>query len=480
MARRDNYNSRNRKTLIDIPTILLDLQKCAWLILSISISLSLLSYIYIRETYVPVFRIRTTYVITSRGYNNDLLSNMNTAQKMAGRFSEIIGSSVLKDKIVEDVGIPKSKINVRADIVEQTNLMTLEVTAETPEEAFLVLKSAIKNYPYIADNLISDAVINPLVMPTVPSYQINPINPKSTMIKVCIVSMGGLILLFSVISCLRDTIRSGNDVQYKLNVDYLGEIFHENRNGFRKGKLRSGEALLITKNTVSFRYIESVRIASRKIQNKMNREGHKSLLITSTFEDEGKSTIVANLAIALAELDKKVLIVDFDFRRPTQYKIFNINMDNSNLLGSALEGKVNCNEIVTESSIGGVFGIFNQKRIRESSELLASEKLKFFFDSLAQSYDYIIVDTSPMAFVSDTEAIANIVDASVVVVREHLSSARSINSILDTLDGCHSRLLGCLVNDSRGTSGLGMGGRGFNQYYGYGYRYYSDYYENNS
>ena len=459
---------------------MLDLKKCAWLILSISISLSLLSYIYIRETYVPVFRIRATYVITSRGYNNDLLSNMNTAQKMAGRFSDIIGSSVLKDKIVEDVGIPKNKINVKADIVEQTNLMVLEVTAETPEDAFLVLKSAIKNYPSIADNLISDAVINPLVMPTVPPYQINPINPKNTMIKVCIASMGGLILLFSVISCLRDTIRSGNDVQYKLNVDYLGEIFHESRSGFRKRKLYSGDALLITRSTVSFRYIESVRKVCKKIQNKMNREGLKSLLITSTFENEGKSTIAANLAIALAELDKKVLIVDLDFRKPTQYKIFNINLDDSNLLRNALEGKTNLEEMVSVLSISNVFGIFNKNRIWESSELLASEKLKVFFDSLAQTYDYIIVDSSPMALVSDTEALANIVDASIVVVREHLSPAKSINSILDTLDGCHSKLLGCIVNDSRGSSGLGMGGRGFGQYYGYGYRYYSDYYEDSS
>ena len=471
MARDIRGKTRNLDTLIDFSTIFLDLKRSLWLIIVVSISVAVLSYIVRIETYIPSYHIEATYVVSSRGINNDLLTNMSKAKKMAARFSQVINSSLLKERVAKDTGIPSEKIHIKAGVVNETNLLVLEVSADTPELAYRILKSTMKKYPELSDLVVSDAVMTLLVLPVVPSFPINPINPARFMIKVLILAFFGLTLLCIGMSCLKDTIRNGHDVEIKLGAPFLGEIYHEKKNRRNRKKSRYGESILISRNTVSFRYSESLRKICKRIQNRMGKKQLKTLLVTSTFENEGKSTVAANLALAIGEQAKKVVLVDLDFRKPALFKIFDLDRNGEYFLLDALEGKRQFKEMISMMEKERIYIAPNNKSCEQSTELMTPERLKKLFSYLKDQYDYIIIDSSPMALTADAEVIAGVADAAILVVKEHLASAAQINDMLDILDNCHSEMMGCIINDVRGTY-TGFGGRGYGRYYGYGVHSY--------
>lgn len=476
MARGSRRRTRNLNILIDIHSIILDLKKDSWFILSISISVSLLFYIYKQETYKPTYYIGATYVVSSRGINNDLLTNMDTAEKMASRFTQIINSSILEDKVSEDTGIDRDKIHINANTVSGTNLLTLSVYAETPEMAYIVLKSAMRNYPTLAEYIISDAVMTILVDPVVPTNPDYIVDPFRSILKMFILAVFSLTALCMLVSCLKDTIRSGRDVEIKLSSAFLGDVYHENKRKKRKKESRYGESILITRNTTSFRYTESLKKVCRRVQNRMDKSQFKTLLVTSSFENEGKSTVAANIALAIGEQSKKVVLVDLDFRRPALYKIFDLNRDDKYWLIDAFEGNCEFEKTIQKLDKENIYIVLNNKSSKKSTEIMAQSRLKDYFAYLKSNFDYIVVDSSPMAITADAEVIACEVDASIVIIREHTATASAVNDILDVLDVCHSKMIGCVLNDVRGSVDIGFGGRGYGKYHRYGYRFYDNNY----
>ena len=115
----------------------------------------------------------------------------------------------------------------------------------------------------------------------------------------------------------------------------------------------------------------------------------------------------------------------------------------------------------------------------DSTELISEGLFSRVLDYLKKNLDYIIIDSSPMALVADTEEMMNMVDAALLVVRQHMASVRDINDAIDVLNGRNMKLLGCVFNDAGGESfsmGHGYGGYGgYGNYgrksYGYGYAY---------
>ena len=79
--------------------------------------------------------------------------------------------------------------------------------------------------------------------------------------------------------------------------------------------------VLLTNPGTSFQYVEDMKKLARKVSSKMKEKNAKTLLVASVEENEGKSTVAANLALALAEESEKVLLIDADLRKPSQYKI---------------------------------------------------------------------------------------------------------------------------------------------------------------
>lgn len=188
----------------------------------------------------------------------------------------------------------------------------------------------------------------------------------------------------------------------------------------------------------------------------------KIIEITSTLPDEGKSTVIASLGVVMAQAGKKTLLMDCDFRNPTQHKIFKARN----------KGVSDC--IAT----GGKFEDYRQSTGQENldlfpagpvapnpSELLTSEKMKSLLAEFREIYDYVLIDTPPVLPVTDAAALSSLVDGVLLVVASGQDRPEDVQLSKRRLEQADAHILGCVLNKVK----IGSGRYGSS--YGYGYYY---------
>lgn len=479
--------TENRQTLfsriqdgIDLRTLLADIRHHLWTILALSLAVGLLMYVRASSSYRPRYSVNATYVVTTRGANSNLISNLSSAQQTAAIISRILTSQPLMDAVAADLGTASVPGSISCEIVQETNLLDLRVTSSSPRTAFLVLDSVMRNYPIVTDLLKKDVVMRVLVPPEIPTAPDNQNTPLPQAIKTTLVFLLALTLFFALLSMMKDTIRRGKDVETKLEARYLGSVAHEDKYKTFRMWLRGGQvSMLIDQPACSFRYIESVQKVCRTIQSRMEKHGYKTLLIMSCAENEGKSTVAANLALALAQRGKRTLLIDLDLRNPSLYKVFDFTDEPITALGDLLVGTKADAPLIEQLKNESLFYIFNTRSYSHSTEILTNGKLEQLLTLLREKFDFVIIDTPPMNVTADAEPLADMADAFAVVVREHWTRAGQIRDMLDTLQGCRAASIGCIINDAH--SSVSGGGYGYGADYGGGYgygRYYGRYYGN--
>jgi capsular exopolysaccharide synthesis family protein len=186
------------------------------------------------------------------------------------------------------------------------------------------------------------------------------------------------------------------------------------------------------------------------------------ICITSAGPSEGKSTVVSNLAVVMAETGKKTLIIDCDLRKPTQHKVFNIT--NSTGLSDLLAGKVFFEKAVQESGVDNLQVLTSGTKPPNPSELLASSKIKKFITALRMMYDFIIIDTSPVLLVTDAQLLAECIDGYLLVLASGHVDKDAAAKAQDLLEKVNAKILGVVLNKFEISKG---------SYYGYyGKSYY--------
>lgn len=296
--------------------------------------------------------------------------------------------------------------------------------------------------------------------------------------KAGIASAAVMVLLFAFLSYCKDTVKNEDEIKKKIDARLLGTIFREKKYKTPGAARRKKHySLTIDNPGLSFRYTESVRMMATRVRRELNKNGSKILMVTSVSENEGKSTIAANLALALSEEGCKVVLADCDFRKPSQYKIFELPQENQEEydFGRA----VKCGESPkpykagVEKKLGVLFTVKAQSRMMNKT---AAENLKAALKSIEKEADYIIVDSSPMALVSGNEIVADIADTALLVVRQDVVEARYINDTIDRLNAAGSKVIGCVYNNVQPgifkkarEVGRYYGSYGYGAYYGYGH-----------
>ncbi len=193
--------------------------------------------------------------------------------------------------------------------------------------------------------------------------------------------------------------------------------------------------------------------------------------VTSSMRGEGKSTTAINLSYVLAESGKRVLLIDGDLRIPSVAKKMNIK--NTPGLTNLLMGY--------ETQRFGDFksGLLDNWYVMPSgelppnpSELLGSRRMELVLKTLAENFDYIIIDLPPVNIVSDALAISGFITGMLVVVRQDYTEKKELEQCFRQLSLSNVKVLGCVMNEAKD------GKRSYGKYRKY-YRYYKsgDYYE---
>jgi capsular exopolysaccharide synthesis family protein len=172
----------------------------------------------------------------------------------------------------------------------------------------------------------------------------------------------------------------------------------------------------------------------------------RHVVVTSCEPLDGKSTVITNLAIALTQLGRSVVIVDADLRRPRVHKLFGITNDVG--LSSFLSGNAEVEEIVRETGIPGLSVVTSGPVPPNPSELLASKALESFMERLngQAPFDHVFFDSPPLLQMADAVLLANRMDATILVAREGRTVHQALASGVRRLRQSRAMILGAVLN----------------------------------
>jgi capsular exopolysaccharide synthesis family protein len=170
----------------------------------------------------------------------------------------------------------------------------------------------------------------------------------------------------------------------------------------------------------------------------------RAILFTSPLAREGKSTTVSNLGIALAESNKRVVIVDSDLRKPKQNRLFGLSGNPG--LTHFLSSQVEAADIIKPTHIANLSLINTGPIPANPIELLTSEKMDNFVALLKRSFDYILFDTPPILAVSDALAMGPLVDGIILVCRGGQTPLAAMKQTKQKLDAHRLKCLGVILN----------------------------------
>jgi capsular exopolysaccharide synthesis family protein len=202
--------------------------------------------------------------------------------------------------------------------------------------------------------------------------------------------------------------------------------------------------------------------------NSFSKKKCRKFVITSASVGEGKSTVVSNLGVAIAELGDRVLLIDADLRNPRLHKIFGLEQRPglSTLLEPAAAGTVplELGRCVHATAVPNLFLLRAGETTSFSSSLLSTTRLRETLDILSTQFDKILIDTPPTLAIPDARILAKHVDSVVLVVRAGKTTRDAMVAVYQRFLADRTEVVGAIVNDWDPESSS----RG---YYGYGYKY---------
>ncbi len=195
--------------------------------------------------------------------------------------------------------------------------------------------------------------------------------------------------------------------------------------------------------------------------------GGKVVIITSSLPCEGKSTATLNVAVHIAKMGKKTLLIDADMRKPRLHQVLGSEeVGLANYLGGFCEMK----DIVTRNEMYDLDLIVCGTIPPNPSELLASGKMMALIEELKAQYDYILIDTPPINVVTDAVILSKLAHGVGIVIRERQTTHTELAKAIETLEFANAKILGLILNDSEGS-------RKGHKYRGKYARYYHEYKE---
>jgi capsular exopolysaccharide synthesis family protein len=172
----------------------------------------------------------------------------------------------------------------------------------------------------------------------------------------------------------------------------------------------------------------------------------RTLLVTSPEAGDGKTTSASNLAIAIAQTGRSVLLLDADFRKPTQHK--NLDIKDSVGLSSVLSGTETLDRAIQRTGVDGLDILPCGAIPGNPSEILNSQEFGELVDRLALKYDHILFDSPPVNLVTDARILGAVCDATVLVLRAEKSTRKAAEHARNALLSVGAKVIGAIVNDA--------------------------------
>lgn len=285
-----------------------------------------------------------------------------------------------------------------------------------------------------------------------PNWPSKPNKKRDVLLGLLLGLFGGVGLAF-FIEYLDNTVKSVQQLEDRFGVSVLGTIEEIREKG-------SNIESFLVNNPLS-PIAESYRLIRSGLLLSSAERPPKTMLITSMNAQEGKTSTTANMARILAHGGSTVLIIDCDLRKPRMHDIF--ELENEVGLSSFLSGATK-DEIVQESGEDNISVISSGPIPPSPAELLDSARMKQLLDKFSIKYDFILLDSPPIQSVTDSLALTQYVDGTIVVVRANKTTTEDMESGMRKLYDVNTRFLGFILNGIK-KQNIGKDYYGYSSYY---------------
>lgn len=469
-------NQNNTLAPLDITMVLerfFKTLKRTWLlVLAMCVLLAGANLVRAWISYRPVYQCQALFSIAS-GYapkniftaTSTLYYDSATAQSLAGAFPDLLNTDYMRDMIEVRLGSGTINGSITASAVAGTNLMEMQVTSTSAQDAYDILTAVIDCYPQAARYMADNPTIVLLDTPVLPTAPSNSLSVRGSLIRGAFIGLMLGLGLTLVQSLLSRTIGSTEELKAITNLPILATfplVSLKQRRKDRKTSLISAAD--------NEQMAESLRALRTKVRKQLAEKDGKIILLTSTVPGEGKTTISANLAISLAAEGHRVVLVDADLRNQSIARLFRSSQDDNGLLYCLNHPEhpvMECLKNVPGSKLYYISGSSTAMR----HYTIDGKALRPILDILSEHFDYVIVDTPPSSVVSDTTLLTRFADCVLYVIKMDCANR---NQILDSITGLYQRdvaLTGCVLNGVRNSP------RSYGYGYGYGYGSSYNYYK---
>lgn len=415
-------------------------------------------YIFLNEFMHDTYSVSMNLSVIARDNSAGRLGdyNMKTA---VSRSINVLNSDTLKEQIKKTENGNKAVGTINAIQIGTSNMITLTAAGSSSEEAFRTMKAAIETYPALSGYFESGYLLKNL--DTLSADSITAIRNKPVLYAAAgtlfmIAAGAGIVLC----TCLfGDKVYGSSQAERLIDAELLGSLH------YIKKKTKS---ILISLKETDITYIEQMDRIATKLQRQMEKQGEKSILITSLKENEGKSTVAANIALNLAKRGKRVLLIDTDLRKPSLYKIFDMQFSEEKECAAYLKGDTDFSNVLQKSRELEFYYIFQRSTVTAPDKLLSGKTFRRMLKMFEEYMDYIILDTPPVGVVCDAEVLAGVSSAALIVVKQDEVRVSAVNDAVDTLEDAGTVVAGCVLNAVRGERSS-MERKGRYSKYSYGY-----------
>lgn len=472
---------KKNKITIEMHSLLKDVIRNIWVVILCGLIGFMGLYVVTHSAYDPVYTASATLVVNATSSGTGSYASLTTSNEKANVLVNIFTEPSVKECAAEYLGVESFDGSVSASVMESTNFIDLRVTSNHPEKSYNLLNAVINSHHKVSNKIFRNAgvaVVRMPSMPVAPSNRIDSGNRNLVVIACMTISLAIIVAL----SIMRNTVKKESDFTEKIDSKLIGTIAHEDKKmTLQEIRQKKKKGLLIHSNAyISLRFTENFHKIAAKLEYKKKQSGDTVFAITSVAENEGKSTCAANIAVSLADRGNKVVLLDFDFKKPALYKIFSEETTESGELSDLLNKKVGFEDFAfrpfkkTSLSLA-----INTKADSAYHSFIENGSITELIEKLRGQFDYVIIDTAPISLDSTVTDIIQMVDKTILIIRTDTVNVNALNDSITTISKISPNLAGCILNDVHmNILPFSITGNDeTNRYggYGYGYGKYSHY-----
>jgi len=466
---------------VDLQRLFAALLKRVWMIILSAVICGLLSFGVTHFLITPMYQSTAMFYVNNGSLSvggasfSISSSDLAVSKSLVDSYIVILDTRETLNDVADYAEVDKTYTDLRkmisASAVNDTEIFQVTVTSPDPVEAEKIADAISYLLPKRISSIVegtSAEIVDQAVLPAKPSSPNIIRNTEIGVILGFILSIGA-ICLYEIFNTL---IRSEEDIEQCCSYPVLAVVpdmrsqskggyyqysqkqeprrrKNERKKKFSKKNIAAGEnELPFIGTNLGFSAAEAYKMLGTKVQFSFADEKDSHVIcVSSSLPGEGKSLTSINLAHSLSQLNKRVLLIDCDLRKPTMALKLGVRQEPG--LSNYLVRQCEINEAIQRLNLSGdvIIDVIPAGDIPpNATELLSSERMARMTESLREIYDVIILDLPPVKEVSDAMVVTNISDGVVLVARENYCDRPGLSSSVKQFEFVNAKIMGIVLN----------------------------------